>query len=120
MQFENIDLKHKNIAIVKSNEIVIKDAQSALGLLGDAMFSTDCSGIIIDKSLIFQEFFDLSTKLAGEVFQKFTTYNFQLAIVGDFEQGSSDSLKDFIYETNKGRHILFVKTEQEAIDTLGK
>ena len=118
MQLESIELNGSNIAIVRSDETVIKDARSALDLLGEAMALPNCSGVIIDKSLICADFFDLSTRLAGEVLQKFTTYNVRLAIVGDFERDSSKSLKDFIYETNKGKHIFFLKTEQQAIDAL--
>ncbi len=61
------------------------------------------------------EFFQLSTGLAGEILQKFTNYHAILAIVGDFSQEQSKPLRDFIYESNKGSHIFFVETEDEAI-----
>jgi hypothetical protein len=35
--------------------------------------------------------------------------------VGDFENIKSSSLKNFIYESNKTRQIIFVKTLEEAL-----
>lgn len=41
-------------------------------------------------------------------------------IVGDFSGYTSKPLKDFIYESNKGRDIFFVDSEEEAIDRLSR
>jgi len=46
--------------------------------------------------------------------QKFSTYNGRLAIIGDFSKYDSKSLKDFIFESNKGRRVNFVGTTDEA------
>jgi len=62
----------------------------------------------------------LKTGVAGEILQKFSTYNMQLAIVGDFSVFSSKSLKDFIYESNRTGKIVFVATTDEAIEKLSK
>ena len=69
--------------------------------------------MIIDKSNITEEFFDLKTKLAGEILQKYVNYQVKLAIVGDFDGYSSKSLKDFIYECNNGKHVFFVKQKRK-------
>jgi len=58
--------------------------------------------------------------LAGEILQKFSNYRVRLAIVGDFSTFTSKSIKDFIYESNKGRHINFVSSLDEAIKVLSK
>lgn len=65
--------------------------------------------MILHQKNITPAFFDLKTKLAGEILQKFTQYQMQLVIVGDFEKYQSNSLNDFIYESNKGKQINFVK-----------
>ncbi len=49
-------------------------------------------------SSICDDFFDLSTRLAGEILQKFINYHVKIAIIGDFSIYTSKSLKDFIYE----------------------
>ena len=106
------------IAIVSSNEILIKDVKSALDFIAAIDYETGCNRIVMNKSAICEEFFDLKTKLAGEVLQKFINYHVKIAIVGDFAVYSSKSLKDFIYESNKGRNIFFLSDEEQAIEKL--
>ena len=69
--------------------------------------------IIIDRKNIAPDFFDLSTRLAGEILQKFVTYQVKLAIIGDFSD-ASESLKTFIYESNRGNQIFFVPDIETA------
>ena len=61
-----------------------------------------------------------NNRISNEILQKFSTYNMQLAIVGDFENLQSKSLRDFIYESNKTGRILFVKTFEEALSMFDK
>lgn len=117
----NITIKQKNkfeIAVVNSQEVLITDVQSALDFMATISYDTGCYRITINKSAIVEEFFDLKTRLAGEVLQKFVNYNVKLAIVGDFSVYSSKSLKDFIYESNKGKHIFFVSDEEQGVEML--
>jgi hypothetical protein len=81
-------------------------------------YETGTDRIVLDKAAICEEFFDLKTKLAGEILQKFTNYQVKLAIVGDFSGYTSKSLKDFIYESNHGRKVFFLSTEEEAVAKL--
>lgn len=106
------------IAIVASNEILITDVQSALDLMATVKYEVDCSRIVINKSAICEEFFDLKTRIAGEILQKFINYGTKIAIIGDFSVYASKSLKDFIYECNHGRDIFFVANEEQAIEKL--
>jgi hypothetical protein len=53
--------------------------------------------------------------MAGEILQKFSTYRVQLTIVGDFSMYNSKSLKDFIFESNKGNQINFISSTTEAL-----
>jgi polyphosphate kinase 2 (PPK2 family) len=73
---------------------------------------------IIHEKNITPDFFDLKSGIAGEILQKFSTYLVRLAIVGDFVKYTSNSLNDFIFESNKGRHISFVSSCAEAIKIL--
>ena len=61
-----------------------------------------------------KDFFDLKNGIAGEILQKFSNYRVSLIIVGDFSKYASKSLNDFIYESNKGRHINFVASTTEV------
>lgn len=104
------------IAFVQEKEIVIKDIQSALDLLATVWYETGSNYLIITKESITEDFFVLSTRLAGEILQKFINYNIKVAITGDYSGYTSKPLKDFIYECNNGKDIFFLSTIEEAID----
>lgn len=106
------------IAIVRSNDVMITDVQSALDLMATVRYEAGCDRMIIDKSVISEDFFDLKTRLAGEILQKFINYQTKIAIVGDFSKYTSRSLKDFIYESNNGSYIFFLANEEQAIEKL--
>ena len=105
-------------AVVQSSEKVITDVQSSLDLLMTAKYEVGTKNIAIDKKLILEDFFILSTGLAGDILQKYVNYGGRIAIYGDFSHYTSKPLKDFIYESNRGKDVFFVKTEVEAIDML--
>ncbi len=117
----NITKVEKNgvaCAVVNSENTVITDVQSALDLLMTIKCDADTKNIVISKKLITENFFILSTGLAGEILQKFINYGGRVAIYGDYSHYSSKPLKDFIYESNKGKDVFFAATEAEAIDML--
>lgn len=105
-------------AVVVADTPVITDAQTALDLLMTAKHDIGTKNIVIDKKLIAEDFFILSTGLAGEILQKFINYGGRIAIYGDYSRYTSKPLKDFIYESNKGKDVFFVSTEEEAIDMM--
>ena len=105
-------------AVVNSDEPVITDAQSALDVLMTAKYEAGTKNIVINKKLITEDFFILSFGLAGDILQKFINYEGRIAIYGDYSHYTSKSLRDFIYESNKGKHVFFVSTEDEAIEML--
>ncbi|MHC6180959.1 DUF4180 domain-containing protein [Clostridium sp. JNZ X4-2] len=120
MNIKKITANGSEIAIVNSNEVLISDVQSALDFMMSVNYETGSHSIVINKEAVIEDFFVLSTRLAGEILQKFITYQFKLAIVGDFSVYTSKPLKDFIYESNKGRDIFFVSSEEDAVDRLKK
>jgi hypothetical protein len=106
------------IAIVSSSKILITDVQSALDFIATLNFEAGCDCIILNKSAICEDFFNLKTGFAGEILQKFINYHIKIAIVGDFTVYSSKSLQDFIYESNNGKDIFFLSNEKQAIEKL--
>ena len=106
------------IAVVQSDELLITDTQSALDFMAAIRYQAETEIIAVNKEAITEDFFVLSTCIAGEILQKFVTYNVKLAIVGDFSGYTSKPLKDFIYESNHGSHIFFVASIDEAIKKL--
>lgn len=107
-------------AVIDSEDKVITDSQSALDLLMTAKYDAETKNIVINKKMIAEDFFILSTGLAGEILQKYINYGGRVAIYGDFSHYTSKPLKDFIYESNKGKDVFFVATEDEAIEKLSR
>jgi hypothetical protein len=118
MKITTIKEKNVEIAVVNSSEVLITDVQSALDFMATVNYETGSHRIILNKSAICEDFFNLRTKLAGEILQKFINYQVKIAIVGDFSVYTSESLKDFIYESNKGNAIFFLSNEKQAVDRL--
>ncbi len=118
MTIKIIRKNEQTIALLESDTLLITDVQSALDLMATVQYETDSARIAMKKDVVAEEFFILSTRLAGDILQKFVNYNVKLAIIGDYSHYTSKPLKDFIYESNQGRHIFFVPSEEEAIKKL--
>jgi len=116
MEFVIHESKTGKVAEVQS-EKVFATTDDFLDIIGNANYQF-LDKIIVLKQNFHPDFFDLKTKLAGEVLQKFSTYRQKLAIVGDFSQYKSKSLHDFIRESNKLGHILFASSVNEALNKL--
>lgn len=110
--------KNHSIVHIESEDILMSDSQSALDLIMTVQYEKDCSRIVLDKKAISEEFFRLSSGIAGEVLQKFINYHTKLAIIGDFSEYTSKPLHDFIYECNKGNDIFFVDNLDQAVEKL--
>lgn len=117
---EKITIHNHDIAVVYSETVQLSCVQSTLDFMMTIYYETGHRVFIINKEAIIEDFFDLSTKVAGDILQKFINYHFKLAIVGDFSMYSSPALKDFIYECNRGREIFFVNSIDEAYNKISK
>ncbi|KAA9332741.1 DUF4180 domain-containing protein [Adhaeribacter soli] len=117
MQIHEHTINNSKIAEITSTEIIIQNTEDALDLLGNVYYQ-DFDSLIIHQKNITPDFFDLKNKMAGDILQKFSTYRVRLAIVGDFSKFTSQSLKDFIFESNKGKQVNFVSSVGEAVNAL--
>lgn len=106
------------IAVISSDRKIIVDVQSALDLVMSVRYETGAEKIVLDKEAICEEFFILSTGMAGEILQKFMNYHVKVAVYGDYSHYTSKPLKDFIFESNHGRDFFFVATKEDAIQKL--
>ena len=118
MNIEHLNENGIDLAVISSDQPVITDVQSALDLIMTVKYETGAERIAIPKELICEEFFILSTGIAGEILQKFINYHVKAAIYGDYSHYTSKPLKDFIYESNQGKNFFFTATKEEAIQKL--
>ncbi len=96
------------------------DEGSALGAPSDTndfiskVWSEEAEIAVLPLSRLGPDFLKLSTRLAGEVIQKFVNYRVQLVILGDVSEQTAQSgaLRDFIYESNSARAVWFLPDEK--------
>lgn len=120
MKIEHVRDHGTDLAVVSGDEKVIVDVQSALDLVMTVKYETGAARIVIDKDLICEDFFILSTGVAGEILQKFINYRVKAAVYGDYSRYTSKPLRDFIYESNNGHDFFFVSTKEEAVRKLAE
>lgn len=122
MRFEKIDCGSVSIAVVlndnSSDNKVIADVDSALDLLMSAKYEAGTEYLVVDKKAVTEDFFVLSSGLAGEILQKYINYGGKLAIYGDYSHYTSKPLKDFIFESNKGKDFFFTATKEDAVQKI--
>lgn len=112
MNIEVHEINGAKMAEVIAENILINNPEDGLQLLAD-LYYQDFDKIIIHEKNIIPDFFDLKTGIAGEVLQKFSNYRVSLFVIGEFDKYPGKSIKDFIYESNKGRLINFVASLED-------
>ena len=76
--------------------------------------------VVLPADWLGDDFFRLSTRIAGEVVQKLQDYGLRVAIVGDISKyvAGSTALRDWVSECNRGRRILFVASLEDLGERL--
>lgn len=118
MKTEVIRKNNKTVVVISSKECLITDVQSALDLIMTVKYENNCMNIAVNKEAVTEDFFILSTCLAGEILQKFINYGVRFAIYGDFSKYTSKPLKDFMYESNMGKDFYFQPDVALAVEKL--
>jgi len=119
MKIDFTEINGISVAEIISDNIEINNQQDALEIMMNCKFQ-GADRLIVQEKNLNPDFFELKSGIAGEILQKFSTYNAKLAIVGDFSKYSSKSLKDFIFESNKTGRINFMNSTKEAKERLVK
>jgi len=117
MQLINHQYPNGSIVEFVSDEIEIKNEEDANRVV-EELFSSGSNKVILHKKNLSENFFELKTGLAGAILQKFVNYQIRAAIVGDFKNITSKSLNAFIFESNRGDQINFLKDVETAIQKL--
>ena len=108
-------VKRKTVSELTAKDFCIRGAQDFLDMVANISART----FILQKDQLTEEFYDLSTGIAGEILQKCSNYSIQLGIVGDFSDIAGRSLRDFIYESNRTGLVVFAPDKAEALRLLG-
>lgn len=118
MEFIEHTIKGGKVVEISSDEVVIQSEEDALDIMANVGYLYDSQKIIVHKNQLGEEFFDLSSGLAGGILQKFSNYRVRLVVVGDLSEHASLRLKEFVLESNKGRQVNFVSDTSKALEVL--
>ncbi|MBO9690791.1 DUF4180 domain-containing protein [Chryseobacterium sp.] len=119
MIIQSHEINNTKIAEIISDDVIIRSAQDGLDLMGNIYYQGYDKIILYEKNIT-PDFFDLKTKIAGEILQKFSNYRIGLAIVGDFSKYQSKSIKDFIFESNQTKHVNFAGSLADALKKISQ
>lgn len=74
--------------------------------------------LLADHGALPPEFFDLSSRFAGELVQKLSQYGIRMAGVVPDPTVHSQPFQDFFREANRGTQVRFFPTREEAVEWL--
>lgn len=88
---------------------LLRSERDAVDVVGAAL-SKRANLVVIPVARLADDLFSLRTRIAGEIIQKFVNYGLRLVIVGDIARhaDASEALRDFVFETNRGRQVWFL------------
>jgi len=113
-QFKEIRTLSLKVLEVVTNDTIMNTVSDALDVIGHAYFQGG-DMVMVQAKDIPDDFFDLSSGLAGEILQKCSIFQMKIAIIGDFDAYRSQALQGFIRECNRGNHILFSDSKSSAL-----
>ena len=121
MPGSSVELNGVRIFKVPAQGPELRTDKDAVNLMSDAS-EHGATLIAIPVERLGDDFFDLRTRIAGEIVQKFVLYSRRVAIVGDISSKSAESksLAAWVAESNRGRDLWFVNNMQELADRLAK
>ncbi|HVU67053.1 MAG TPA: DUF4180 domain-containing protein [Ktedonobacteraceae bacterium] len=88
----------------------LQGEREAVDLIGEAM-GEEATLVLVPVARLGDEFFQLKTRQAGHIVQKFVNYRRRLVILGDISHyvAQSRAFHDFVHEANRGTQLWFVK-----------
>ncbi|MFE6779868.1 DUF4180 domain-containing protein [Streptomyces sp. NPDC057702] len=86
----------------------------ALDLIGNASYQ-GARWVQIPATRLAPAFYELRTRVAGDIVQKFVNYRLGLAVIGDISAHTeaSAAFRDFVRESNRGRQTWFLAAEDD-------
>ncbi|MGH7925677.1 MAG: DUF4180 domain-containing protein [Candidatus Binatus sp.] len=113
------ELHGARVLELAADETRLRTYNDAVEIVGKS-FENRATLIVIPVDCLDDEFFRLSTRIAGELIQKFVQYRRRLVIIGDISRhlAESSALRDFVAESNRGNEVWFLATRGELNERL--
>jgi len=95
--------------LASDNNLVLHSTNDALDVL-----SSGLSGCIFTPEDLHPNFFDLSNRIAGDVFQKFVSYDFRVAFVVPTNHAYGDRVTELMREHRNHSCVRFFSSIEDA------
>jgi Domain of unknown function (DUF4180) len=121
MPAKSYELHGARVFELAAGEAWLRTYDDAVDILGKS-FENRATVIVIPVECLDDEFFQLKTRIAGELLQKFVQYQRRVAIVGDISRhlAESSALRAFVNESNRGKDVWFLATRAELDQRLSQ
>jgi hypothetical protein len=109
MQTDVYELHGQRILDLPAEGPLLRTGQDANDLIGEAK-AAGAGLVVLPITRLDPAFLELRSGIAGDMVQKFVTYQVAVAIVGDTSplESESKSLRDFIRESNRRGSVWFL------------
>ena len=103
-----LEIANHRCLIVDTAGPIVADIEGGSRLIEEAM-GERAQVIVVPAARLDDAFFQLRTRLAGEILQKAANYGFKFAVIGDISAyvAASEALRDFVVESNRRPSIFF-------------
>jgi hypothetical protein len=121
MPAKSYELHGVRVFELAPGEAWLRTYADAVAILGQS-FENRATMIVIPVECLDDEFFQLRTRIAGELLQKFVQYQRRVAIVGDISRhlAESSALRAFVNESNRSKDVWFLATRAELDQRLAQ
>ncbi|MEU9254578.1 DUF4180 domain-containing protein [Streptomyces sp. NPDC048270] len=108
-----------SVLVYEAEGEVIAGEREALDCIGDAGYQ-GARWAVIPVERFDESFFQLSTRVAGAIIQKFVQYRVGIVVLGDISRHTQASppLRDFVRECNRGTQTWFLADAAELHERL--
>jgi PadR family transcriptional regulator, regulatory protein AphA len=113
MNYSVVTIGDKKYVECVSSEIQLMSDQDTLDLIAATM-ENDTGLLMIHGEVLSEDFFKLSTGVAGAMLQKLVNYQVRTAVIISDELASRGRFGEMVLESNKGSHFRFFSTKEEA------
>ena len=116
-----LDLHGVRVYLVPAKGSPLRTGGDAVDLMSEAS-EHRAALLAIPVERLADDFFELRTRVAGEIAQKFAMYGARVAIVGDIsgKTAASKSLAALVLESNRGKDLWFVESLEKLADRLAR
>mgnify|MGYP001946160279 CR=1 FL=1 len=106
---------HTNITIASDHNLFLDTHDKIIDAIG-ACYGSE--GLLLTENDVGEAFFNIETRFAGELFQKFATYRTPLAFVLEDFSRHGKRFQELASEHSNHKSIRFFHTVPEAVDWL--